>query len=218
MYLAISWQIKGRAWYHLLSPTHWQRYPPPSVHLIKIHLIWIFFANMVWLLTMTWNISVCYFNHTHPNGQHIWWLWHWTPPLLDPILCHFPRERGGDGGGEVQRGVVWKLPGMMDTLNNSHLLFSSCVHTASAWLKAPLNHSSIHPRQLHHPPISLSNELFSSSDGTGTQSNVINNLLFSFTNWSVVGAGIKARMHHPTRTMPFIWHLSTSHKQLPQDE
>lgn len=88
---------------------------PSSVHLIKIHLIWIFFANMVWLLAMTWNIPVCYFNHTHPNGQRIWWLWHWTPPLLDPILrAHV--ILGGAGGW-------WKLPGMMDTLDNSSLFF-----------------------------------------------------------------------------------------------
>lgn len=69
MYLAVFWQIRGRARSHLPSPALRQQYPPSSVHLIKIHLIWIFFANMVWLLAMTWNIPVCYFNHTHPNGQ-----------------------------------------------------------------------------------------------------------------------------------------------------
>lgn len=75
--------------------------------------------------------------------------------------------------------MVWKLPGMMDMLYNSPSLFSSNVHTASAWFKAPLNHSTFSPPSA---ALRLSNELFSSSDGTGTQSNVINNLLFSFTN------------------------------------
>lgn len=155
---------------------------------------------------MTWNIPVCYFNHTHPNGQRIWWLWHWTPPLLDPIL--WVHVILGGGGG------VWKLPGMMDMLDNSWLFFLQMFTQHQLGLK-PLSITlpSAPPPLL----LSLSNELFSSGDGTGTQSIVINNLLFSFTNWSVLGAKIKVRMH-PWCTMPFIWHLSTSHNQLPQDE
>lgn len=76
-------------------------------------------------------------------------------------------------------GVVWKLPGMMDMLDNSSLFFLQMFTQHQLGLK-PL--SITLP---FHPPFllpSLSNELFSSGDGTGTQSNVINNLLFSFTN------------------------------------
>ena len=126
---------------------------------------------------------------------------------------HFRR-----GPGRQWRGK-WgcKLPGMMDMLDNSSLFFLQMFTQHQLGLK-PLSITPRSPPALPlHPPASLpslSNELFSSSDGTGTQSNVINNLLFSFTNWSVLGAGIKVRMH-PRRTMPFIWHLSTSHKPAP---
>lgn len=183
---------------------------------------------MVWLLTMTWNIPVCYFNHTHPNGQRIWWLWHWTPPLLDPILwVHVTLGGGrgdGGGGGRRRRRRRWWFGSyleMMDTLDNSSLFFLQMFTQHQLGLKplsiTPPPPSPSTPPPAPLPPPSLSNELFSSGDGTGTQSNVINNLLFSFTNWSVLGAGIKVRMH-PRRTMPFIWHLSTSHNRLPQDE
>jgi len=78
-------------------------------------------------------------------------------------------------------GVVWKLPGMMDMLDNSPSFFFQMFTQHQLGLK-PL---SIPPHPPPPPPsasLCLSNELFSSSDGTGTQSNVINNLLFSFTN------------------------------------
>lgn len=74
-------------------------------------------------------------------------------------------------------GVIWKLPGMMDMLDNSSL-FSLQMFTQHQLGLKPLSIT------LPFLPLllSLSNELFSSGDGTGTQSNVINNLLFSFTN------------------------------------
>lgn len=79
------------------------------------------------------------------------------------------------GGG----GGVWKLPGMMDMLDNSWLFFLQMFTQHQLGLK-PLSITlpSAPPPLL----LSLSNELFSSGDGTGTQSIVINNLLFSFTN------------------------------------
>lgn len=87
------------------------------------------------------------------------------------------------GGGVVV--VVWKLPGMMDTLDNSSLFFLQMFTQHQLGLK-PLSITLPPPPPLPHHPLftclSLSNELFSSGDGTGTQSNVINNLLFSFTN------------------------------------
>lgn len=76
-------------------------------------------------------------------------------------------------------GVVWKLPGMMDMLDNSSLFFLQMFTQHQLGLKPLSITLPFHPLLLLP---SLSNELFSSGDGTGTQSNVINNLLFSFTN------------------------------------
>lgn len=76
-------------------------------------------------------------------------------------------------------GVVWKLPGMMDMLDNSSFFFLQMFTQHQLGLK-PLSITQQSPPLCFS--LSLSNELFSSSDGTGTQSNVINNLLFSFTN------------------------------------
>lgn len=86
-------------------------------------------------------------------------------------MSHF--RRGGGGA------MVWKLPEMMDTLDNSSLFFLQMFTQHQLGLK-PLSITMPLTPSLRFPL--LSNELFSSGDGTGTQSNVINNLLFSFTN------------------------------------
>ncbi|XP_055367706.1 THAP domain-containing protein 5-like isoform X2 [Betta splendens] len=74
---------------------------------------------------------------------------------------HFRRDRWAVG-------VVWKLPGMMDTLDNSSLFFLQMFTQHQLSLK-PLSITLTHPPPLLLP--SPSNELFSSGDGTGTQSN-----------------------------------------------
>lgn len=83
-----------------------------------------------------------------------------------------------------QVGAARKLPGMMDTLDNSPLFFFLPVFTRHQLSLKALSITPTSPttRTPHPPPHCLSNELFSSGDGTGTQSNLINNLLFSLTN------------------------------------
>lgn len=59
--------------------------------------------------------------------------------------------RWGETG---QVGAARKLPGMMDTLDNSPLFFfPPGVHTASAQFKGPLNHP--HPPPTTSPPAHL---------------------------------------------------------------
>lgn len=115
---------------------------------------------MVWLLTMTWNIPVCYFNHTHPNGQRIWWLWHWTPPLLDPILwvhVTLGGGRGDGGGGGRRRRRRWWFGSyleMMDTLDNSSLFFLQMFTQHQLGLK-PLSITPPPPSPSTPPPAPL---------------------------------------------------------------
>lgn len=61
------------------------------------------------------------------------------------------------------------------------------------------HHFGFHLHSITCPFPSLTN-CFSKADETGTQSNAINNLLFSFTNWSVWGTRIKVKLH-PQITM-----------------
>lgn len=78
---------------------------PSSVHLIKIHLIWIFFANMVWWHETS--LCVILITRTPTANVYIWRLWHWTPPLLDLILRVHVILGAAKGWEGVRRYLQW---------------------------------------------------------------------------------------------------------------